>query len=70
MGTSSTAAVDEKYATQWYTTRGTWRRYRLKFKADDSSTDVGVQLYQWWMLAENHIYVDDLGLCELRSTAD
>ena len=61
---ASTATVDENHATQWYTTRGTWRRYRLKFRAVNSSTDVGVQLYQWWMLAENHIYVDDVELCE------
>ena len=66
---ASTATVDENHATQWYTTGGTWRRYRLKFRAENSSTDVGVQLYQWWMLAENHIYVDDLELGELRSRA-
>jgi hypothetical protein len=61
---ASTVTVDEKHATQWYTTRGTWRQYRLKFRAVNSSTDVGVQLCQWWMLAENHIYVDDVELCE------
>lgn len=62
---ASKATVDENYATQWYTTRGTWRRFRLKFKAPNSSADVGVQLYQWWLLPENHIYVDDVELREL-----
>jgi hypothetical protein len=61
---ASIDTVDENNVTQWYTTRGTWRWYRLKFRAANSSTDVGVQLYQWWMLAENHIYVDDVELCE------
>ncbi len=64
---SSTSTVDEDYVTQWYTTRGKWRRYRLKFRAAAASSDVGVQLYQWWVLAEDHIYVDDVKLRELEA---
>ena len=62
---ASTATVDENYATQWYTTRGMWRRFRLRFTAMNSLTDVGIQLYQWWLLDEDHIFIDDLELHEL-----
>ncbi len=62
----SAATVDEEYATQWYSTGGMWRRYRLKFRAQSCSADVGVQLYQWWVLAENHIYIDSMELHELQ----
>ncbi len=54
--------VDNKFVTQWYSTRGQWKRFRLKFKAQNSKTAIGVQLYQWWLLAENHVYVDDVKL--------
>ena len=57
--------VNEDFATQWYTTRGKWKRFRLRFVAQGAKTTVGVQLYQWWLLAENHLYVDDVELTKL-----
>ncbi|MEM7233759.1 MAG: hypothetical protein AAF517_16405 [Planctomycetota bacterium] len=62
--------VDEEFATQWYTTRGKWRRFRFRFVAQGAKTAVGVQLYQWWLLAENHVYVDDVQLTQLPDSSD
>lgn len=62
---SAPANVAEEYVTQWYTTRGQWRRFRIAFTAGAGRVNVGFQLYQWWMLRENHLYVDDVRLIRL-----
>lgn len=57
--------VNEEYVTQWYTTRGRWRRFRLAFTARSASVNVGFEFCQWWMLRENNLYVDDVRLIRL-----
>jgi hypothetical protein len=56
---------DERFVTQWYTTRGQWLRRRLAFKAGSDEVEIGMQFYHWWMLKENYLFVDDVRLIRL-----
>ncbi|HAK95076.1 MAG TPA: hypothetical protein DCM87_08765 [Planctomycetes bacterium] len=60
------AALREARATQWYSTDGKWRRVRLKFRAAGARAAVGVELYRWWALAEDAVFVDAVRLEPLR----
>jgi len=57
--------VDDRFVTPWYTTRGQWRKVRLQFTPQTDRVQVGVQFYQWWLLRENPLFVDEVRLVQL-----
>ncbi len=62
---STTKGIKEDHVTSWFSTRGTWRPYALAFTASSKQVKIGVQYYQWWLLRQNHLYVDQIRLFEL-----
>ncbi len=55
----------ESRSTSWYSTGGEWRRFRLRFKARGPRAAIGVELYRWWALAEDAVFVDSVRLEEM-----
>ena len=61
---ASSPGVEKRHATQWYATGDRWQRVRLRFTAGGSTAVVGVELYRWWALVEDAVFVDDVWLTE------
>jgi len=64
-GLGRPSEVREEFATQWFSTRGEWRRFELSFTARSNEAAVGIQFLQWWLLAADYLYVDEVTLVRL-----